>query len=308
MRYVRCNYCGADEPEPVNHGPDLYLGREGDFHLVRCRICSLIYQNPQPTETELNAFYPTDAYELYARALNEESTIARFDLSRGLARRCTQVMKRKQTPGHVLDIGCATGNFLRAMKDYGWSVTGVELNHEAASYARQVHSIEVLTGTVVGTQLPDNAYDVITMWDVFEHVLDPRATLEKISKVIKPGGLLVIGTPNPKSLEAKLFGRFWAGWDRPRHTYIYYPDVLRRYLEDYGYGGTQIVSFSGRLRVTLLSMQYLCIDRMIEREKCLRFTRLAYNWPLRLITWPIYRLGEALNQTTNMCAFSFYHG
>jgi SAM-dependent methyltransferase len=266
----------------------------------------LIYQNPQLSESELSEFYPADSYQLYARALSEESAVTRFDLNRGLERRCKQIETRKSSPGQVLDIGCATGNFLRAMKDRGWSVTGVEPNHDAANYARQAHAIDVHTGTIESADLPDNAFDVVTMWDVFEHVLDPRATLEEISRVIKPGGLLAIGTPNPKSLEARLFGQNWAGWDRPRHTYIYYPEVLFRYLADYGFGGRELASMGGRLSVTLLSVRYLCTASRIKRETCLRFIRLAYNWPLRAITWPLYRLGEALNQTTNMCVFSYY--
>jgi ubiquinone/menaquinone biosynthesis C-methylase UbiE len=307
MKHIVCNFCGADDPEPINNGPDLYLRKHGNHSLVRCRQCDLIYQNPQLDLDELAAYYPEDNYELYNQDTEAGGSILRqADFTHGMRRRSRQIIARKPLPGRLLDIGCATGDFLAAMKAYGWAVTGVEPNPSIAEYARKKHELEIHTGTVETAKLGNQSFDVVTFWDVFEHVLDPRATLEKIQTVIKPGGLLVIATPNPTSLEAKMFGQYWAGWDRPRHTYIYSPAVLQAYLKEYGFGKVKVKSFSGRLRVTLLSIQYWCSARFQDPEDCIRRTMMAYNLPLRLLTWPIYRTAEYFNQTTNMCAFATY--
>ena len=68
------------------------------------------------------------------------------------------------------------------------------------------------------------SFDVVTLWDVFEHVLDPKATLTEIARILKPNGLVVIHTPNPTSLEARLMGANWVGWERPRHLHSVYAD------------------------------------------------------------------------------------
>jgi SAM-dependent methyltransferase len=190
------------------------------------------------------------------------------------------------------------------MRDRGWHVVGIELNPEAADYGRQVRELAIHTGKLEDIPLEENAFDVVTMWDVLEHVIDPTQTLDIVRKLLKPGGLFVAATPNPSSLEARLFGDAWAGWDRPRHLYIYSPEVLRRFLEQAGFKEVKIKSFSGRLSVTLLSIEYLCKQHKIDERYWRFWLKAAYNWPLRILTWPMYKLLEAFNQTTNMTAFA----
>jgi SAM-dependent methyltransferase len=305
MIHVACNFCGRDDTQPVNQGPDLYLGRPGHFCLVRCRHCGLIYQDPRPSPDELPELYPAAEYELYSPAIaGEPSAVRRADRAHGMSRRRRQIERFRAEPGRLLDIGCATGNFMAAMRDHGWQVTGVELSREAAAYAREKLGLDVHTGMLEEQTLPDGAFDVVTMWDVLEHVLDPRVTLAGVRRLLRPGGLFVASVPNPASLEARLFGDSWAGWDRPRHLHLFPPDLLCRYLLAAGFADITLRSFSGRLRVTLLSVEYLLRARQIPESKWRPWLGLAYNLPLRLITWPLYRLGEHFNQTTNITAFA----
>ncbi len=305
MHPVSCNYCGQDRTSPVNQGRDLYLDVAGNYHLVRCLNCGLIYQNPQLTAGELLDHYPSDEYALYHEIAGQDSGgLKRLDLQHGMARRCRQVQTYKPSPGRLLDVGCATGSFMAAMRDRGWQVVGIELNPHAAEYGRRALNLDIHTGRLEDIALPDDAFDAVTLWDVFEHVLDPKQTLVIIRRILKTDGLLVIATPNPASLEARLFGDAWAGWDRPRHLYLYYPAVLRRYLHEAGFNDVRIKSFSGRLGVTLLSLEYLFKYKHVQERYWRPWLALAYNWPLRLLTWPLYRLLEAFNQTTNMTAFA----
>lgn len=305
MRKVPCNFCGREQTILVNEGRDLYLNRFQNYRIVRCLNCGLIYQNPQLTADELLSHYPRDKYELYRDDIaGNKKSIKQLDFRHSMTRRCRQVELYHPTPGRLLEVGCATGGFMATMRNRGWQVVGVELNPEAANYGRQVLGLDIHSGKIEDIDFEEKSFDVVAMWDVFEHVLDPKHTLTVVRKILKPGGLFVAATPNPSSLEARVFGDAWAGWDRPRHLYIYSPEVLRRYLQDAGFEEIAIKSFSGRLSVTLLSIEYFCKRHRVD-EKYWRFwVRAAYNWPLRLLTWPIYRLLEKFNQTTNMVAFA----
>jgi 2-polyprenyl-3-methyl-5-hydroxy-6-metoxy-1,4-benzoquinol methylase len=304
MKYVNCNYCGADQTEPVNHGPDLLLNRPEQYYLVRCCQCGLIYQNPQPTLEELSQHYPED-YKPYRHNIQDEKQVTRrLDAQYGLTRRSQQLISHHPEPGKLLDIGCATGLFINEMQLRGWHVQGVELSAYAAEYARQTFALDVVTGTVETAAFPSHTFDVITMWDVLEHVIDPKGTLAEIKRILKPGGMLALSLPNPSCIEARLFGSTWIGWDRPRHLHIFTPSVLKKYLNDAGFQNLTFESLGGRLGLTLLSLQLLLTQKGVNPSKIQTWTNIIYNWPFRVATWPIYRIGEKLNQTTVMNVFA----
>ena len=303
MEYVNCNLCGCDATEVVNHGPDLLLNRPGDYYLVRCQQCGLIYQNPRLTPAELEQHYP-ESYLPYQEDYRDASFLQRLSTQHWIQRRCAHLSRHHPGTGHLLDVGCATGLFLDAMRGRGWDVTGVELSRYAAAYARKTFALEVVAGTLQEAQFPGNSFDVVTLWDVLEHVIDPKETLAEIRRVLKADGTLVLSLPNPTCVEAGLFGDSWVGWDRPRHLHLFTPAVLHRYLEEAGFMLTTIESLGGRLGLTLLSVEFLCKKHGVSERRWRSLVRLLYNGPLRLATWPLYRLGEKLNQTTVMTVFA----
>jgi len=305
MKPVPCNYCGADDAALINHGPDLLLNRPGDYRLVRCRACGLIYQNPRLTLEELPEHYPAD-YDPYREDIRAERSVTRrVDANYGLQRRCRQFMKFAPRPGALLDVGCATGLFLNAMRDHGWRVRGVELSPYAAAYARETFNLEVTVGTLEAAQFPDAHFDAVSLWDVLEHVIDPKAALAEIRRILRPGGMLALSLPNPVAWEARLFGGGWVGWDRPRHLHLFTPAVLRRYLEDAGFVNAQFESLGGRLGLTLLSAEMLLTSRGASPEKWAPRLKLLYNWPLRVLTWPLYWLAERLNRANIMNVYAY---
>ena len=305
MRYVNCNYCEADDHEPVTQGPDLLLNRQEIFYLVRCRQCGLIYQNPQLTLEEISDHYP-EKYKPYRLDIENETQITRrIDAQYGLSRRCQQLSKHYPAKGTLLDIGCATGLFINEMRQQGWQVQGVELSPYAAEYARQTFDLNVFTGTLEAAELPTHSFDVVTMWDVLEHVIDPKATLREINRILKPGGMLALSLPNPGCIEARLFGSHWIGWDRPRHLHLFTTAVLQKYLLATGFTQIKVESLGGRLGLTLLSIQLMLTHKQYTPAKIERWLNLIYNWPIRAATWPIYRLAEKLNQTTVMNIFAY---
>jgi SAM-dependent methyltransferase len=112
------------------------------------------------------------------------------------------------------------------MREKGWTVAGVEVDPKAVEQARAQYGLEVFCGEVQEAHLPGAAYDAITLRHVIEHVPDPVALLKHCRKLLKPGGLLVVVTPNTESLGYKQFGPHWMGLDVPRHLMLFNPRSL----------------------------------------------------------------------------------
>lgn len=305
MKAISCNFCGQTNTKLISHGPDLLLDIPGDFRLVECQSCGLIYQNPQLSFDELAPHYP-DEYLPYRveNDTHETSRLEQFSQNHAIHRQCQRVIQKRPSPGAVLDIGCATGIFLKAMAGHGWQVTGVEPNPFAAGYARQQLGLDVHTGTLDEVQFKAQQFDVITLWDVLEHVHDPRETLQQVHCYLKPDGLVVISLPNPNCFERFIFGDEWVGWERPRHLFLFPPNLVGRYLRVCGFELEGIESFNGRLGLTLLSFEFWLKSKKWPESQWRPWLNRLYNWPLRILTWPFYKLGEKLNRTTVMTVFA----
>lgn len=235
MERVACDFCGENSATLEHTLHDLLLGTAGEFQLVRCNRCGLLYLNPRPTREELQRHYP-DNYHPFDHAVGSNpSLFVRWARRYGILRRCRAVI-RKRHEGRLLDVGCATGVFLDEMRRQGnWEVYGVEPAALAASYAREHFGLQVFQGTLLDAGYPDDFFDVVTMWDVLEHVPNPRGYLDEIRRILKPGGWLIIKVPDPCSWEARLFGPYWIGYDAPRHLFGFPRHVLSRELASLGF-------------------------------------------------------------------------
>jgi len=228
MEYVACNLCGSAQAIHVLQAmSDLLLQRNDVLStFVQCVSCGLMYQNPRPTLSEMSVYYPPD-YESYALepGLQDSSWWLRQTIQYGIAKRCRYLTRYKRA-GRLLDVGCATGVFLRGMQRCGdWQVYGVEINEHAVRIAQR-YGLDVRLGTLEQAGFPDEFFDGVTLWDVLEHLHDPAASLREIYRILKPDGVLVIRVPNAASHDARCFGRYWAGWDAPRHLYVFTPTTL----------------------------------------------------------------------------------
>ncbi len=135
----------------------------------------------------------------------------------------------------LLDIGCGKGEFLSQMKDLGWQVMGVEPDAEAARIAQEKFQIPVLSGTLLENDIPNNYFDIVTMQHVIEHLHNPIETLNRIFHILKPGGKLVILTPNINSLVQVLMKKSWYPWDPPRHLLLFSPRSLKKVVRQVGF-------------------------------------------------------------------------
>lgn len=142
--------------------------------------------------------------------------------------------------GRLLDVGCGTGKDLEGFREMGWQVTGVEMSPYAASAARQRLGCEILVGDFEEVPLGDKGFDVVRFSHSLEHLPSPRRALEKAYRILRAGGLLWIEVPNAASLERRLFGKHWFGWDLPRHLYHFTPQTLVRMLTCAGFRPVKI--------------------------------------------------------------------
>lgn len=285
---VVCNLCGADHTSVLFECRDRLHGKDGTFSLVRCRRCRLIYLNPRPTREELVRFYPEE-YEPYSQAIEDEpSTLRRFLLRYGVRRRCHTITSRKRG-GRLLDVGAATGIFLAEMAHHGdWELHGVEINSKAARYARDRFGLRIFCGELGKAEYPDGYFDVITLWDVLEHLPDPRSTLLEVERIVKPDGLLVLQVPDAESLEAGIFGQFWIGLDIPRHLYVFTKGSLSSLLDHAGFIISGIEYLATGYHTFRMSLG-LVIDEKIRREEIRRGLKRALgSLPAQILTSPIF--------------------
>ncbi len=237
MENVLCNLCGSEQSEQLCQNlPDYYLNTP-DVHatFVRCTNCGLIYQNPRPTFEEISKYYEGDYPPFVPQSGKPKSGwLITKSVQYGQNKRRRDVI-RKKSGGKLLDVGCASGAFLENFKAFsGFELYGVEINSQAADAARKL-GLDIRTGTLKEASFSADFFDVITMWDVLEHLHDPVASLNEIWRILKPGGVIVMRVPNGECLDAFLFRCTWAGWDPPRHLFVFTSKTLRKILAKTGF-------------------------------------------------------------------------
>jgi SAM-dependent methyltransferase len=137
----------------------------------------------------------------------------------------------------LLDVGCGAGSFLRRLRRAGWrgAMRGLEPDAAMAAHTADQVSVPVEVGTLDDVELEPGDLGTIVMRHVIEHVRDPRQDLERVARALAPGGTLYLATPDARALAASVFGRFWHGYDPPRHLFAFTSVGVRRLVEDAGF-------------------------------------------------------------------------
>jgi len=207
-------------------------------------------------------------------------------------------------PGQMVDVGCATGTFLEGMRQRGWQVQGVELIPEAANYARQRLGLEVFTGTLEAAKFPDASFDLVTMWDVLEHVYDPRQALQEVQRILKPGGWFVFSIPDVDCVEARWFGPYWVGWDIPRHLHLFPYNVIKCMLREHGLQLRGRSHFTGRYGALVYSLQFWLNSVVVNSNLRSVLLKLSRSLPVRLLAYPYYAIADRLHQSSVVTMFA----
>jgi SAM-dependent methyltransferase len=175
--------------------------------VVRCNSCDLVFVNPRPSESLVIGGY-ADAEDPLFAAQNDHR-IRTFHKTLG------SVLKRLNYSGKnkkVLDVGCAGGAFLVAAREHGFDAHGVEPSRWMAAHGRTNYNVNIKDGILVPGMFPKESFDMITLWDVVEHLPDPNATLSLIRYLLKRDGILLVNYPDIGSWAARFLGTTWPFW------------------------------------------------------------------------------------------------
>ena len=281
MEQVACNLCGVDDSAPQFAGRDRLLGvpfGTETFCWVRCRRCGLIYLNPRPSLAEMSRYYPAN-YEPFTR---QERTGNGLGYRLAVAKKC-RIAGRGLGSGRLLDVGCGSGDFMLGMRERGWQVYGLDISPEAVNLARRSGQ-EVFLGQLLEAPFDRHSFDLVTMWDVLEHLHDPAAYLAQVARLLKPGGRFVVTLPNPRSVDFRLFGPVWTGLDVPRHLYVFGRAALMALFHQAGLKVSAARCIIGGQRVSTWSLEWL-IDERVARQGMRHFLKWAIYTPAWYWLW-----------------------
>jgi len=211
--------CSESGAKSLFTAPDRLHGRREQYTLLRCPACSLVWLSDPPQPEEMHLHY-TDAYDKLIATGGQSSP------HRWRDRKATLTQYKES--GTLLDLGCSSGSFLQAMRGERWRLYGIEMSPEAARTAAERSGARIFTGTILAASFPAEHFDLITCFDVFEHLYEPRKIMTKVAHWLKPGGIFYVLVPNIGSAEARVFGSYWHGLEMPRHLFHYTPESLRR--------------------------------------------------------------------------------
>jgi 2-polyprenyl-3-methyl-5-hydroxy-6-metoxy-1,4-benzoquinol methylase len=252
-RYIKCPLCGVDDhyvryPSTLQGdlqemNPEHYrctshdLSMHGD--IVQCRQCGMIYNNPQPDPDMLLGIYKDVADPLYL----EESEARERTFKRSI----DQLHQFIQPPGKLLDVGCYTGVFMKIANTEGWQTQGVELSSWAADIARKARVGNVFETPLEQLPVPEENFDLITLWDVIEHLTHPKDMLQNINRILKPGGIVAFSTHMVDSLAVRIMGKRYPFF-MEMHLVHFSQETISRMLAEQGFQLLKIKSHPRILR------------------------------------------------------------
>ena len=209
----------------------------GKFKIVRCKQCGLMRTNPRPTPETIGYYYPDDYGPYHATSTSVTSLGVKRNFLQRIVRRYFDE-KHTHIPdmpvGRVLEVGCASGQFLAELRARGWDAYGVEYNSEAAMRAREA-GFPVHIGQIEQAPTPSLPYDLVIGWMVLEHLHEPVAALRKLHTWTRPGAMLAISVPDCGALERRLFGKYWYALQVPTHLFHFDRVTLAKVLDQAGW-------------------------------------------------------------------------
>ena len=237
MRFRPCNLCGEQLAA-------LWFCKD-DFSIVRCASCDLVYVGEEPATIDFESLYGESYYKggddrVFADYLGQERD------RRAAARRKLWGLRRHMPSGRLLDVGCAAGFFL-AEASAVYEVEGVEFSAFSSRFAREHFGLKVATGSLKEARLEAGRFDLITLWDVIEHVPDPRELLTEAARLLRPGGRVVLTTGDIDSRFAKAMGIHWSLMGPPWHLYYFSRITMARIARA---AGLEVESFAAHGEVT----------------------------------------------------------
>jgi len=241
---LSCDLCGTQSPRFVLDSPEL------DGPLVECVKCGLRYVGTrrsaltfgEGTGEETAAKVRAANVQFRHLRLEEEHRLALLNAKWRL-----DLIRKIKPSGKLLEIGCARGDFLRVARE-SFDAWGVEPNPDLANSSSEVAPVyrDIIERT------PWSGFDIVASFHVIEHVDSPRSFIRAAAERLKPGGLLVIETPNIDSLPFKIFKSRWRQFI-PEHYFFFDPKTISRLLSDHGFQMQSVTNIGKYASVDLIA-------------------------------------------------------
>lgn len=260
-RIISCDYCNSEKHISILKSKDyVYNVIPGEFTIVKCSNCNLIFTNPRIETKDLINYYSkivnygeipinlnikansslflrkdilTDYFNYPILEKNFKRKLIQFPnylrLRRGWKR--TLFIPPYIEDGSVLEVGCSYGGYLFGLKELGWKVKGIELNEKAVNYTRKALKLDVEKNRIEDFQ-SDMLFDIIYLYMVLEHIESPKAILKKLYALLKPNGKLVLSVPDISGIEVRLYKKYAYTLQVPLHLYHFSPATIRNYLKE----------------------------------------------------------------------------
>jgi len=228
-----CILCGTAMSPGTTRGiqqvQDYSISQE-TFNLQHCSNCDLT-QTAFTKYEELHKYYESVDYA--SHELNPTNPIhIAYKLARTITvRRKVAIVQELVNQKTVLDFGCGTGYYLKTLKENGWQIEGIEPSEKARTKATEE------TGQSIKKEINEvsGKFQAITLWHVLEHTQNPIETILKLRLYLEPNGIILIAVPNPNSWDANHYGKFWAGYDVPRHLWHFSQKSISKLAEKAGF-------------------------------------------------------------------------
>ncbi len=234
----KCPWCGSENLKLFLELKDYFLTEE-NFMILCCDECKLLFTSPVPSAEAIGNYYKSENYLSHNEnrkgllpwiynIVKQRNVVNKFDIA-----------VADMANGSLLDIGCGVGDFLFYAANRGWNISGIEPDLDAKSVASNKLHLKIDSPDALPT-LPDDSFDVVTMWHVLEHVRDLKSEIFHLQRIVRHGGRLIIALPNYKSFDAMHYLDKWAAYDVPRHLYHFSKESVAKIFNDTVFSLTDI--------------------------------------------------------------------
>ncbi len=249
-----CDLCGSREATQLLECERL------DGPLVRCCGCGLTYVGERERDFTFASADAEKSLTLAERVralglVDEPVETAEAPWREKLFQDRLRSLQRHITTGRLLEIGCATGEFLRLAARAGFDVEGVEPEPFTSTQARTLHGLNVITGTLAEAAYRSGQFDVVALFHVLEHLDSPRQIMTEVNRILRLGGIAIIETPNIDTVWFRLLKSRWRQFI-PDHYYFFTPQTLSRLMRETGFHVLEVKKVGKPMSVRLF------LDRM----------------------------------------------